>query len=131
MASKGDYFGLGRLVSIILAIIPITAWICFVFLESHSPSIISTGTAGKSDNMFIFDLFYFPCMKSSRSTIPSTPPKNHIQYLCTLPLCIRRIAHEVFSVPHARAFMKPSTTCLSNHAIGVEMHAKMTLCVMN
>ena len=28
MARKGDYFGLGRLVSIILAIIPITAWIC-------------------------------------------------------------------------------------------------------
>ena len=27
MASKGDYFGLGRLVSIILAIIPITALI--------------------------------------------------------------------------------------------------------
>ena len=25
--SKGDYFGLGRLVSIILAIIPITAWV--------------------------------------------------------------------------------------------------------
>ena len=28
MASKHDYFGLGRLVSIILAIIPVTAWIC-------------------------------------------------------------------------------------------------------
>ena len=28
MARKGDYFGLGRLVSIILAIIPVTAWIC-------------------------------------------------------------------------------------------------------
>ena len=27
MASKKDYFGLGRLVSIILAIIPFTAWI--------------------------------------------------------------------------------------------------------
>lgn len=27
MARKGDYFGLGRLVSIILAIIPVTAWI--------------------------------------------------------------------------------------------------------
>ena len=27
MASKGDYFGLGRLVSIILAIIPVTAWL--------------------------------------------------------------------------------------------------------
>ena len=28
MASKRDYFGLGRIVSIILAIIPVTAWIC-------------------------------------------------------------------------------------------------------
>ena len=27
MASKGEYFGLGRLVSIILAIIPVTSWI--------------------------------------------------------------------------------------------------------
>lgn len=28
MAKSRDYFGLGRLVSIILAIIPVTAWIC-------------------------------------------------------------------------------------------------------
>ncbi len=28
MADKRDYFGLGRVVSVILAIIPITAWIC-------------------------------------------------------------------------------------------------------
>ena len=27
MARRGDYFGLGRLVSIILAIIPVTSWI--------------------------------------------------------------------------------------------------------
>ncbi len=26
--AKSDYFGLGRLVSIILAIIPVTSWIC-------------------------------------------------------------------------------------------------------
>ena len=25
---RGDYFGLGRLLSIILAIIPVTSWIC-------------------------------------------------------------------------------------------------------
>ena len=25
---RGDYFGLGRLISIILAIIPVTSWIC-------------------------------------------------------------------------------------------------------
>ena len=28
MAKKGDYFGLSRLVSLILAIIPVTSWIC-------------------------------------------------------------------------------------------------------
>ena len=26
--SSGDYFGLSRLISIILAIIPVTAWVC-------------------------------------------------------------------------------------------------------
>ena len=31
----------------------ITACICFVFLDIHSPSIIRRGMAGKSDNMFI------------------------------------------------------------------------------
>ena len=32
MAGKGkDYFGLDRIVSIILAIIPVTAWLCGVF----------------------------------------------------------------------------------------------------
>lgn len=30
MAKKSDYFGLDRIVSVILAIIPITAWICGV-----------------------------------------------------------------------------------------------------
>lgn len=28
MAKKSDYFGLGYLVSLILAIIPVTSWIC-------------------------------------------------------------------------------------------------------
>ena len=28
MAKKSDYFGLGGLVSLILAIIPVTSWIC-------------------------------------------------------------------------------------------------------
>lgn len=28
MAKKSDYFGLSRLVSLILAIIPVTSWIC-------------------------------------------------------------------------------------------------------
>lgn len=28
MAKRGDYFGLGYLISVILAIIPVTSWIC-------------------------------------------------------------------------------------------------------
>ena len=28
MAKKSDYFGLGYIVSVILAIIPVTSWIC-------------------------------------------------------------------------------------------------------
>jgi len=28
MAKKGDYFGLSRVISLILAIIPVTSWIC-------------------------------------------------------------------------------------------------------
>ena len=28
MAKRGDYFGLGYLVSVILAIIPVTSWLC-------------------------------------------------------------------------------------------------------
>ena len=28
MAKKSDYFGLSRLVSLILAIIPVTSWVC-------------------------------------------------------------------------------------------------------
>jgi hypothetical protein len=38
MAGKSDYFGLNRVVSIILAIIPVTSWICgFVtrFMDGH------------------------------------------------------------------------------------------------
>ena len=28
MAKKGDYFGLGYIISVILAIIPVTSWVC-------------------------------------------------------------------------------------------------------
>ncbi len=42
MASKGDYFGLGRLVSIILAIIPVTSWV-LGFLTRFSEGKIVAG----------------------------------------------------------------------------------------
>ena len=39
--SKGDYFGLGRLVSIILAIIPITAWILGIVTRIMEGKIVA------------------------------------------------------------------------------------------
>ena len=39
--SKGDYFGLGRLISIILAIIPITAWICGIITRIMDGKILA------------------------------------------------------------------------------------------
>ena len=38
---KGDYFGLGRLVSIILAIIPVTAWICGAITRFSEGKIVA------------------------------------------------------------------------------------------
>lgn len=39
--SSGDYFGLGRLISIILAIIPFTAWICGIITRLKEGKIIA------------------------------------------------------------------------------------------
>ena len=41
MASKSDYFGLGRLVSLILAIIPITAWVCGLITRFQEGKIVA------------------------------------------------------------------------------------------
>ncbi len=41
MAKKSDYFGLGYLVSVILAIIPVTAWICGVVTRFKEGKIIA------------------------------------------------------------------------------------------
>ncbi len=40
-AKKGDYFGLGRLVSIILAIIPFTAWLLGMITRFSEGKIIA------------------------------------------------------------------------------------------
>lgn len=40
-SSKKDYFGLGYLVSVILAIIPITAWICGIVTRISEGKIIA------------------------------------------------------------------------------------------
>lgn len=41
MAKKSDYFGLGYVVSLILAIIPITAWVCGVITRFQEGKIVA------------------------------------------------------------------------------------------
>ncbi len=41
MAKKGDYFGLDYIVSLVLAIIPFTAWICGVVTRFKEGAIIA------------------------------------------------------------------------------------------
>ena len=41
MAKKSDYFGLGYIVSIILAIIPITAWLCGIITRFSEGKIVA------------------------------------------------------------------------------------------
>ena len=41
MAANKDYFGLDRLVSLILAIIPITAWICGILTRFQEGKLIA------------------------------------------------------------------------------------------
>ena len=41
MAKKGDYFGLDSLVSLILAIIPVTSWICGFITRFQEGKIVA------------------------------------------------------------------------------------------
>jgi len=41
MAKKSDYFGLGYIVSLILAIIPVTAWVCGIVTRFQEGKIIA------------------------------------------------------------------------------------------
>lgn len=41
MANKSDYFGLGYIVSLILAIIPLTAWICGIVTRIQEGKIVA------------------------------------------------------------------------------------------
>ena len=41
MAKKGDYFGLSRLGSIILALIPVTSWICGALTRFQEGKIVA------------------------------------------------------------------------------------------
>ncbi len=40
-AKKGDYFGLDYLVSVILAIIPITSWVCGILTRIQDGKIVA------------------------------------------------------------------------------------------
>ena len=41
MAKKGDYFGLSYLVSLILAIIPVTSWLCGAITRFQEGKIVA------------------------------------------------------------------------------------------
>ncbi len=41
MAKSKDYFGLGRIVSLILAIIPVTSWICGAIVRFQEGKIVA------------------------------------------------------------------------------------------
>ena len=41
MAKSKDYFGIGKLVSIILAIIPFTAWICGIITRFKEGKVVA------------------------------------------------------------------------------------------
>ncbi|MBQ8468401.1 MAG: hypothetical protein IJ542_01445 [Clostridia bacterium] len=41
MAAKSDYFGLGYVVSLILAIIPVTSWICGVVTRFQEGKLVA------------------------------------------------------------------------------------------
>lgn len=41
MAKKSDYFGLGYLISLILAIIPVTSWICGAITRLQEGNVVA------------------------------------------------------------------------------------------
>lgn len=41
MAKKGDYFGFGYIVSLILAIIPVTSWVCGIVTRFQEGKIVA------------------------------------------------------------------------------------------
>lgn len=41
MAKKSDYFGLGYLISVILAIIPVTSWICGAITRLQEGNVVA------------------------------------------------------------------------------------------
>ena len=55
MAKKGDYFGLGYLVSLILAIIPVTSWILGAITRFSEGKIV----AGLIRLLFGFNIVWF------------------------------------------------------------------------
>ena len=59
MAKKSDYFGLSYLVSVILAIIPVTAWICGALTRLKEGKIVACiiRLIGVGFILWVVDLF--------------------------------------------------------------------------
>lgn len=60
MAKKSDYFGLGYLVSVILAIIPVTAWILGALTRLKEGKLVAgiIRLLGVGVILWVFDLFF-------------------------------------------------------------------------
>lgn len=60
MAKKSDYFGLGYLVSVILAIIPVTAWILGALTRFKEGKLVAgiIRLLGVGVILWVFDLFF-------------------------------------------------------------------------
>ena len=60
MAKKSDYFGLSAVVSLILAIIPFTSWICGAFTRLSEGKLVAgiLRLIGLGFIMWVVDLFF-------------------------------------------------------------------------
>lgn len=65
MAKKSDYFGLGYLVSVILAIIPVTSWLCGAFTRLSEGKLVAgiLRLIGLGFVMWILDAFFMITQK--------------------------------------------------------------------
>ena len=72
MASKSDYFGLSYLVSVILAIIPVTSWICGAITRLQEGKIVAfvIRLVFGFNIVWILDLIFMVLQKSIFRILP-------------------------------------------------------------
>ncbi len=72
MASKSDYFGLSYLVSVILAIIPVTSWICGAITRLQEGKIVAflVRLVFGFNIVWILDLIFMVLQKSIFRILP-------------------------------------------------------------